>query len=248
MKEKEFEDNMKIDEENENIERNLSESEQYDKSIKVIILGDSYVGKSSLINRLINNKFVELSNTLSIEYHTYVISINGYKIRMQIWDTAGQEKFNSLISNYYKNTDVAIFVYSIDKEESFQNLEMWFKHLKDNNENSLNILIGNKLDKEKEGERVLNYEKAENFAKLNKFFLFREISCKSKEIYDIEDIYEIFDEIGKKFYNESKEDRNNSDSVSYKVSDSMRTLGDKQKLKKNEKKKEKMLLINKFFN
>jgi small GTP-binding protein len=239
MKEKEVEDNMKIDEENENIERNLSESEQYDKSIKVIILGDSYVGKSSLINRLINNKFVELSNTLSIEYHTYIISINGYKIRMQIWDTAGQEKFNSLISNYYKNTDVAIFVYSIDKEESFQNLEMWFKHLKDNNENSLNILIGNKLDKEKEGERVLNYEKAENFAKLNKFFLFREISCKSKEIYDIEDIYEIFDEIGKKFYNESKEDRNNSDSVSYKVSDSMRTLGDKQKLKKNEKKKKK---------
>ena len=239
MKEKEVEDNMKIDEENENIERNLSESEQYDKSIKVIILGDSYVGKSSLINRLINNKFVELSNTLSIEYHTYVIYINGYKIRMQIWDTAGQEKFNSLISNYYKNTDVAIFVYSIDKEESFQNLEMWFKHLKDNNENSLNILIGNKLDKEKEGERVLNYEKAENFAKLNKFFLFREISCKSKEIYDIEDIYEIFDEIGKKFYNESKEDRNNSDSVSYKVSDSMRTLGDKQKLKKNEKKKKK---------
>ena len=239
MKEKEVEDNMKIDEENENIERNLSESEQYDKSIKVIILGDSYVGKSSLINRLINNKFVELSNTLSIEYHTYVISINGYKIRMQIWDTAGQEKFNSLISNYYKNTDVAIFVYSIDKEESFQNLEMWFKHLKDNNENSLNILIGNKLDKEKEGKRVLNYEKAENFAKLNKFFLFREISCKSKEIYDIEDIYEIFDEIGKKFYNESKEDRNNSDSVSYKVSDSMRTLGDKQKLKKNEKKKKK---------
>ena len=239
MKEKEVEDNMKIDEENENIERNLSESEQYDKSIKVIILGDSYVGKSSLINRLINNKFVELSNTLSIEYHTYVISINGYKIRMQIWDTAGQEKFNSLISNYYKNTDVAIFVYSIDKEESFQNLEMWFKHLKDNNENSLNILIGNKLDKEKEGERVLNYEKAENFAKLNKFFLFREVSCKSKEIYDIEDIYEIFDEIGKKFYNESKEDRNNSDSVSYKVSDSMRSLGDKQKLKKNEKKKKK---------
>ena len=239
MKEKEVEDNMKIDEENENIERNLSESEQYDKSIKVIILGDSYVGKSSLINRLINNKFVELSNTLSIEYHTYIISINGYKIRMQIWDTAGQEKFNSLISNYYKNTDVAIFVYSIDKEESFQNLEIWFKHLKDNNENSLNILIGNKLDKEKEGERVLNYEKAENFAKLNKFFLFREISCKSKEIYDIEDIYEIFDEIGKKFYNESKEDRNNSDSVSYKVSDSMRSLGDKQKLKKNEKKKKK---------
>ena len=118
--EKEKDEKMIIDEEKLNIERNLVESELYDSSIKVIILGDSYVGKSSLINRLINNKFVELSSTLSIEYHTYIISINDYKIRMQLWDTAGQEKYNSIISNYYKGTDVAIFVYSIDKQETFE--------------------------------------------------------------------------------------------------------------------------------
>ena len=239
--EKEKDEKMIIDEEKLNIERNLVESELYDSSIKVIILGDSYVGKSSLINRLINNKFVELSSTLSIEYHTYIISINDYKIRMQLWDTAGQEKYNSIISNYYKGTDVAIFVYSIDKQETFENIQMWFKHLKENNEDSLNILIGNKLDMEKEGARVVSYENAENFARDNNFFLIREISCKSKEAYEIEDIYEVFDEIGKYFYEKSKDRNNNADSISYKVSDSMRTLGEKHRIKKeNEKKKKKV--------
>jgi small GTP-binding protein len=239
--EKEKDEKMIIDEEKLNIERNLVESELYDSSIKVIILGDSYVGKSSLINRLINNKFVELSSTLSIEYHTYIISINDYKIRMQLWDTAGQEKYNSIISNYYKGTDVAIFVYSIDKQETFENIQIWFKHLKENNEDSLNILIGNKLDMEKEGARVVSYEKAENFARDNNFFLIREISCKSKEAYEIEDIYEVFDEIGKYFYEKSKDRNNNADSISYKVSDSMRTLGEKHRIKKeNEKNKKKV--------
>ena len=239
--EKEKDERIIIDDEKENIERNLVESEVYDNSIKVIILGDSYVGKSSLINRLINNKFVELASTLSIEYHTYIISINEYKIRMQLWDTAGQEKYNSIISNYYKGTDVAIFVYSIDKQETFENIQMWFKHLKENNDNSLNILIGNKLDTEKEGGRVVSYENAENFARDNNFFLFREVSCKSKETYEIEDIFEIFDEIGKYFYEKSKEKNNNADSISYKVSDSMRTLGEKHKIKKeNEKNKKKV--------
>ena len=239
--EKEKDEKMIIDEEKLNIERNLVESELYDSSIKVIILGDSYVGKSSLINRLINNKFVELSSTLSIEYHTYIISINDYKIRMQLWDTAGQEKYNSIISNYYKGTDVAIFIYSIDKQETFENIQMWFKHLKENNEDSLNILIGNKLDMEKEGARVVSYENAENFARDNNFFLIREISCKSKEAYEIEDIYEIFDEIGKYFYEKSKDRNNNADSISYKVSDSMRTLGEKHRIKKeNEKNKKKV--------
>ena len=239
--EKEKDEKMIIDEEKLNIERNLVESELYDSSIKLIILGDSYVGKSSIINRLINNKFVELSSTLSIEYHTYIISINDYKIRMQLWDTAGQEKYNSIISNYYKGTDVAIFVYSIDKLETFENIQIWFKHLKENNEDSLNILIGNKLDMEKEGARVVSYENAENFARDNNFFLFREISCKSKEAYEIEDIFEVFDEIGKYFYEKSKDKNNNADSVSYKVSDSMRTLGEKHRIKKeNEKNKKKV--------
>ena len=220
-----------MDEENLNIKRNLPESDTYDRSIKVIILGDSYVGKSSIINRLINNKFTDLPNTLSIEYHTYIISVNDFILRMQLWDTAGQEKFNSLISNYYKGTEVAIFVYSIDKEDSFKNVQRWFNNLKDNTEKSENILLGNKKDiiDEDESQRKVDTEIAEKFANDNKFLVFQEISCKNKDELEVENIYEVFDEIAKHYYNLWLEKKDKSISVNYVVSDSMMTLGKKHR-------------------
>ena len=244
-----IEGNLKLSEENKNydIKRNLTECEQYDKSLKVIVLGDSSVGKSSLINKIKNNKFQELPSTLSIEYHSYITSVNNYTLRMQLWDTAGQEKFNAIISNYYKGTDVGIFLYSIDNEKSFNNVEIWFKNLKENNENTLNILIGNKRDIEnEEGGRVVTYERAEKFAEDNKFFAFREISCKSKEPDELDNILEIFDEIGKYFYDKNKENKNkpeNNADINYQVTESMRALGKKHKKKEenaqNIKKKKK---------
>ena len=232
-----------MDEENLNIKRNLPESDTYDRSIKVIILGDSYVGKSSIINRLINNKFTDLPNTLSIEYHTYITSVNDFILRMQLWDTAGQEKFNSLISNYYKGTEVAIFVYSIDKEDSFKNVQRWFNNLKDNTEKSENILLGNKKDiiDEDESQRKVDTEIAEKFANDNKFLVFQEISCKNKDELEVENIYEVFDEIAKHYYNLWLEKKDKSISVNYVVSDSMMTLGKKhrnnQDVANNKKKK-----------
>ena len=220
-----------MDEENLNIKRNLPESDTYDRSIKVIILGDSYVGKSSIINRLINNKFTDLPNTLSIEYHTYITSVNDFILRMQLWDTAGQEKFNSLISNYYKGTEVAIFVYSIDKEDSFKNVQRWFNNLKDNTEKSENILLGNKKDiiDEDESQRKVDTEIAEKFSNDNKFLVFQEISCKNKDELEVENIYEVFDEIAKHYYNLWLEKKDKSISVNYVVSDSMMTLGKKHR-------------------
>jgi len=235
-----IEGNLKLSEENVNydIKRNLAECEQYDKSLKVIVLGDSAVGKSSLINRIKNNKFHELPSTLSIEYHSYITSVNNYTLRMQIWDTAGQEKFNAIINNYYKGTDVGIFLYSIDNEKSFINVENWFKNLKENNINTLNILIGNKRDKEnEEGGRVITYERAEKFAEDNKFFAFREISCKSKEQDELNNILEIFDDIGKYFYEQNKENKNkieNNADINYQVTESMIALGKKHKIKEEE--------------
>ena len=244
-----IEGNLKLSEENKNydIKRNLTECEQYDKSLKVIVLGDSSVGKSSLINKIKNNKFQELPSTLSIEYHSYITSVNNYTLRMQLWDTAGQEKFNAIISNYYKGTDVGIFLYSIDNEKSFNNVEIWFKNLKENNENTLNILIGNKRDTEnEEGGRVVTYERAEKFAEDNKFYAFREISCKSKEQDELDNILEIFDEIGKYFYDKNKENKNkpeNNADINYQVTESMIALGKKHKKKEenaqNIKKKKK---------
>lgn len=226
-----------IDEEpkqNITIKRNLAEMAEYDRSIKVIILGDSYVGKSSLLNRLKNKDFHEMSATLSIEHHSYILSVNTYTIRMQIWDTAGQEKFNSIVSNYYKGTEVGILVYSIDKQDSFINIKKWYNNLKEkNSENTVNILIGNKKDLDVE-KREVSYEQGNNFAKEKNFLLFREISCKSDEKEELENIMTIFDEIGKHFYNFFKNRRNASSSVDmdYVASESMVAIGIKQRKKK----------------
>jgi len=237
--EEENENKNKIVEEKENItiKRNLPDSDDYDNSIKVILLGDSYVGKSSLLNRLINNEFSEQQATIAIESRTYTISLNEYSIRMQIWDTAGQEKFNSIISNYYKGTDVGIFIYSINKEESFENVKDWFNVLKEKgNENSISILLGNKKDLG-EKERIVTYKQGKDFAKENKFKFFREISCKSEEKEEIENIMEIFDEIGKYFYDIFKSRRSASSSadLNYVATASMIALGEKLRKKENNK-------------
>ena len=223
------------EEENITIIRNLDENSEYQRSIKVIVLGDSSVGKSTLINRIKQKDIHNISATLSLEYHTYIMSLHDYKIRMQIWDTAGQEKFNSIVSNYYKGTEVAIFVYSIESEQTFKNVVMWYKNLKENSsEKSLDILIGNKKDLEKENRKVTN-EQGEKFAVDNNFFLFREISCKSNDKEEFVNIIEIFDEIGKYFYKYDKSRSIPSEDLDYKASESMIAIGEKQR--KNPEKK-----------
>ena len=161
---------------------------QYDKSIKVILLGDSNVGKTSILNCLEQKDILD-RKTISLEYFNYNIKINNLVIRMQIWDTVGQEKFNSITANYYKTTDVAIFVYSINDINSFNNIEKWLNALNDkgnnNNENinteesndkmMIKILVGNKSDLS--NERKVTFDMGEELKKEKGFHLFKEISC-----------------------------------------------------------------------
>ena len=156
---------------------------QYDKSIKVILLGDSSVGKTSILNCLEQRNILD-KNTISLEYFNYNLKINNYVIRMQIWDTVGQEKFNSITSNYYKTTDVAIFVYAINDLKSFNDIELWLNNLNDKGNNNieeindkimLKILVGNKKDLVKE--RKVTYKMGQKLKKEKNFYLFKEISC-----------------------------------------------------------------------
>lgn len=155
---------------------------EYDKSIKVILLGDSNVGKTSILNCLEQRDILQ-QKTISLEYFNYNIKINSYIIRMQIWDTVGQEKFNSITKNYYKTTDVVIFIYAINDLKSFNNIEHWVDELDDkgnNNEDNnekymIKILVGNKKDLIKE--RTVKYEMGEKLKKEKNFNLFKEISC-----------------------------------------------------------------------
>lgn len=166
---------------------NLPEhSNNYDKSIKVIILGDSYVGKSSIVNCLQQDTTLQ-RKTISLEYYNYIIKINNFILRMQIWDTVGQEKFDSITANYYKTTDVVIFVYAINDIESFNNIEHWDNELNDKGKEKLNnddesntksmykVLVGNKKDLEKE--RKVTYEQGIKLCQEKNFDAFEEITC-----------------------------------------------------------------------
>ena len=245
-----------IEEEKYKIERNLKTESSYDKSIKVILLGDTMVGKSSIISRLCKGIIDKtLGPTISIEYFNYLIKINDYIVRMQIWDTVGQEKFNAIIKNYYQNTDIGIYVYSIDNLNSFERIKDWMNYSRENNAKTgnnevKNILLGNKKDLGDEKRKVL-YSEAENFATNNKFFLFREISCINDNEEEKNNILEIFDEIAKNYYDEHKKRRNStldSESMTYVASKSMTDMMElscnKNNKKEKKKKKKKLLLKN----
>ena len=182
----------------------LSESRtDYDKSIKVILLGDSSVGKSSLIERLKSNSFnSNQTATIALEHHNIIIKVNSSIVRMQIWDTAGQEKFDSIASTYYKSADVVIFVYSINIRNSFERVSQWAKQVEEYSsidEQQIRILIGNKVDLN--NERVVSTDEGKDLAKKIGCVHFVEVSCKDKTNEENDKaINNIIEVIGSKIY------------------------------------------------
>ena len=103
----------------------------YDLSFKLIVIGDSGVGKSCLTNKATKNVFETAYNTtIGFEFFSFNIKINDKVLKLQIWDTCGQELYRSLITNFYRNSSLAIMVYSITSKESFDNVDTWIKKLK----------------------------------------------------------------------------------------------------------------------
>ena len=206
------------------IERVKDNIKKYNTSIKIILIGDCKVGKTSILQRLIDNKFNEKYETsLSLEYSNYTIKMNNFIIRMQIWDTPGQEKYesDSIISNYYKTADVAIFIYAINDLKSYNNINEYMKDfINENKENDdiRKVLLGNKLDLE--NERKVDIKIAKNFSKKNKFDFFYEITCKNNDSKKMNNIRNIFDSIGRIFYEEYSR-LNNSSNLNHSSPDSI---------------------------
>ena len=155
------------------------EPREYDLNFKIIIIGDSGVGKSCLSLRATKNVFETIySPTIGFEFMTFFIKVNNNPIKLQIWDTCGQEVYRSLISSFYNNSSLAILVYAINNEESFNNLEFWINELRTKGNPDINIfLIGNKADLEED--RKITKESAQEFADNNKIKLFLETSAKT---------------------------------------------------------------------
>ena len=124
------------------------ENKEYDLLFKLILIGDSYVGKSNILLKYLKNQFNENSKTtVGIEFGTKNIIINNKRIKIQIWDTAGQERYRSITSAYYKVAKGALIVYDITRKNTFDNIDKWITDLKLNGDKNLCIIIlGNKRE------------------------------------------------------------------------------------------------------
>ena len=155
------------------------ESPSFDLSFKIIIVGDSGVGKSCLSIKASRNYFEDFySPTVGFEFLTFNVKIEDQNIKLQIWDTCGQEVYRSLISSFYRSASLAIIVYSIDNEESFNNIEKWLNDIKTQSSPDVKIfLIGNKADLD--DKRKITREQGEKFSNEHKISFFTETSAKT---------------------------------------------------------------------
>jgi len=125
-----------------------TKDDEYDYLFKVVLIGDSGVGKSNLLSRFTRNEFnLESKSTIGVEFATRSIQVDGKTIKAQIWDTAGQERYRAITSAYYRGAVGALLVYDIAKHLTYENVERWLKELRDHaDQNIVIMLVGNKSD------------------------------------------------------------------------------------------------------
>jgi len=123
-------------------------NDEYDFLFKVVLIGDSGVGKSNLLSRFTRNEFnLDSKSTIGVEFATRSIQVDSKTIKAQIWDTAGQERYRAITSAYYRGAVGALLVYDISKHSTYENVTRWLKELRDHADaNIVIMLVGNKSD------------------------------------------------------------------------------------------------------
>ena len=126
------------------------EEENYEMMFKVVLVGDSFVGKTNIMSKYLKNIFqADSKATVGVEFGSKQFNIEGHSINAQIWDTAGQERYKAITSAYYKGAKGAFVVYDITRKESFESIDKWVSDLKASADKKLTIvIIGNKSDLE----------------------------------------------------------------------------------------------------
>ena len=165
---------------------------------KLIFLGDQNVGKSSILNRFLNDTFIEeYQATIGLDFQSKNVQIDNQDIHLLLYDTAGQEKFRSLIPMYTRDADIILLVYDITNKESFVNLSLWLKDLTNINfDEAIICIVANKIDLNEK--RVVNLEEGEKFAEEHDF-IFQEISAKTGEGFSELFYKNLFEKISTKF-------------------------------------------------
>ena len=169
--------------------------------LKLIVVGNQGTGKSCILNRFVNETFEEnYQATIGLDFQSKNITIHDQDVRLILYDTAGQEKFRSLIPMYIREAQIILLIYDISDRESFDSMPKWIQEVIDvKNTDSVLVLIGNKNDLEKD--RKVTYEEGKKFAEENKF-IFEEVSAKSGNNFETLFEVKIFEAIYNKFKSE----------------------------------------------
>ena len=185
-------------------------TEDFDVIFKIVIVGESGVGKSNLVSRYLKNEYKQDTKaTVGVEFGEKKYTYNNMKIKAQIWDTAGQERYRSITSMYYKGAKGALCVFDLSSKESFEKVDVWINEMKKQAGDNINlILIGNKVDLPEDQKKVKTEEgemKAKQFGiaymetsalkstNVDKAFnyMIEEIAKKTKNIDDELDDFEM---------------------------------------------------------
>jgi len=168
---------------------------EYEQLFKVFLVGEANVGKTSLIFRYIEDTFsVDGVSTIGWDFKVTTLLLGDKEIKLQVWDTAGQENLRSVASSYYRSGHGFIVVYDVTNQNSFEQAEYWIGQITQFNAgNSVNILVGNKTDLE--DMRVVDYNTAKAFAEKSEMKYY-EVSCKNGE-----NVNSTFKELVRDIYN-----------------------------------------------
>ena len=172
---------------------NDEEKKDSDLTIKLLLIGNAFVGKTLIVQKFIDNTFSKTTlSTIGVDLQSKIIDINGKKVKYLIWDTAGEDRMKTMTYSYYRGCHVILIVYDVTEQKSFQNVTTWVECVdKFAKSNVLRILVGNKTDLEEK--RVISTEEGKKLAEANglKFY---EISA-----LKITGLYEMFEDIAKEY-------------------------------------------------
>ena len=174
--------------------------------IKILTLGDTLVGKSSIVLRFSDNRFDDNHlATIGIDYKTKYIKVKDASVKVLLWDTAGQEKFRNIARQYYKGANGVLLIYDVCDRKTYERIGFWMDELKQNNEieQLYIILVGNKIDLEEK--RVVTREEAEKYAEDNNIN-YIEVSAKTGE-----GILDLFNEVTKGTMDKVFNDQDNNE-------------------------------------
>ena len=183
----------------------MIDDDSYDLLYKIIIIGDSNVGKSNILSRYTKDQFQGNSKaTVGVELGTKFVKVEGVGAKLQIWDTAGQERYRSLTSSYYKGCHGCFIVYDITNEASFHSISTWYEQaVKEAGKDISIILVGNKCDLE--SERKVSKEQGEEKARSMNASFFETSALSTVNIDDI------FNEIVNNIFQRTKGQKNDDD-------------------------------------